>query len=230
MYSVDDRESFEEVSRLRELVLSVKSTTTTTSSSQGSKKGTTTPSPKVSESESMNNVQNTPLVIVANKCDIEDERRQVSVEFAECECIDWDAAFVESSAKNGDNIMNIFHKLLLQAHLKGMIKTASESSSSEKGSSNRRESFLSKVLRVEKVPKVSNRRRSSLPVSDLFSSTSASASSTGSASKMHLPIFGKRGGEGNVIKEGEEMIAPVISPTTSADHTSTSGRSSCALS
>lgn len=176
----------------------------------------------------MNNVQNIPLVIVANKCDIEDEHRQVSIEFAECECIDWDAAFVESSAKNGDNIMNIFHKLLLQAHLKGMIRTSTESekSGSDK-SSNRRESFLSKVLRVEKVPKVSNRRRSSLPVTDLFSSSSASGSS---ASKMHLPIFGGKRGEGNVIKEGEEMKGSVTSPTTSADHTTTSGRSSCALS
>ena len=167
-----------------------------------------------------------PLVIVANKKDLDEEERQVLTEMAECECIDWDVAFVESSAKSNDNIMNIFHTLLLQAHLKGILRSsAADSSSAGKGTGS------PSKLKVEKVPKVSNRRRSSLPVNDLFHSTA-----------RHLPLFGGgRGGKGDAdIKEGEVTHsasggcsgggALPTSPTTSGDGGHSSGRSSCALS
>lgn len=61
-----------------------------------------------------------PIVIVANKSDLDSER-QVSKEIVECECIDWDVGFVECSAKDNENVVNIFHQLLLQAHLKGIL-------------------------------------------------------------------------------------------------------------
>lgn len=236
---------------MRELVISVKSSSSSdpSQSSQGdSSKETSTnvstkESSKVSKSRGSgsdlsdtnesnpNNVSNqVPLVVVANKSDLDESDRQVGTEMAECECIDWDVAFVESSALSGDNIMNIFHKLLLQAHLKGILKTSTAHDQSNESPTK---------LKVSKAPKVSNRRRSSLPVNDLFHSTA-----------RHLPLFGKGGskggGGGGEGATGNETTAgsstsgsgqnPASSPTTSAgggsssgDHSS-AGRSSCALS
>lgn len=158
---------------------------------------------------------NVPLVIVANKSDLDECHRVVGTEMAECECIDWDCAFVESSAKSGDNIMSIFHKLLLQAHLKGILKSAAvAASSADHGVTS------PSKLKVEKVPKVSNRRRSSLPVNDLFHSTA-----------RHLPLFGHKHKD---IKEGESTDSTsgtmATSPTASSGGDHSSGRSSCALS
>ena len=105
----------------------------------------------ITESNDSNN-DVPPIVIVANKSDLK-ENRQVSKELAECECIDWDVAFVEASAKEDENIVNIFHQLLLQAHLKGVLKGISAAVNA------------GNTLVVE--PK-RERRRSSLPVNELF--------------------------------------------------------------
>lgn len=94
-----------------------------------------------------------PIVIVANKSDLNDQR-EVSKEIVDCECIDWDVAFVECSAKNNEKVMGIFHQLMLQAHLKGILKGLSSTGFSAGHS-----------LVVE--PK-RERRRSSLPVNELF--------------------------------------------------------------
>lgn len=104
----------------------------------------------ITEGETSNDVP--PIVIVANKSDLK-ENRQVSKELAECECIDWDVAFVEASAKEDENIVNIFQQLLLQAHLKGVLKGISAAVNA------------GNTLNIE--PK-RERRRSSLPVNELF--------------------------------------------------------------
>lgn len=87
VYSVDNNESFEEVRRLRELVLEIRATAV-------------------------------PIVVVANKCDINDETRVVKKEIAEIIItIDWENGFVECSAKDNHNIMEIFKQLLIQAKI-----------------------------------------------------------------------------------------------------------------
>lgn len=199
VYSIDDKESFDEISRLRELIIQVKNASnasksnTTSSSSTTTNQSTTTTTMTTSTSQPMatgpSNASGTsgsssqmtgstprvtnsmvtlgdineqgdssagddvpPIVIVANKSDLK-ENRQVSKELAECECIDWDVAFVETSAKEDENIVNIFHQLLLQAHLKGVLKGISAAVNA------------GNTLVVE--PK-RERRRSSLPVNELF--------------------------------------------------------------
>ncbi len=66
-----------------------------------------------------------PIVVVGNKADLPEERRQVKLEVAECECIDWESGFVECSAKNNKNIINIFSCMLIQARLKGSLNVDS---------------------------------------------------------------------------------------------------------
>ncbi|XP_067143482.1 GTP-binding protein Rhes-like [Centruroides vittatus] len=87
VYSVDSNESFEEVRRLRELVLETRASAV-------------------------------PMVIVGNKCDVGDELRVVKKEIAEIIIsIDWENGFVECSAKEDHNIMEIFKQLLVQAKI-----------------------------------------------------------------------------------------------------------------
>lgn len=71
VYSIDSPESWEEVKTIRELILQLKGSD---------------PSPP-------------PIVVVGNKADLPEERRQVKLEVAECECIDWESGFVECSAR-----------------------------------------------------------------------------------------------------------------------------------
>ena len=97
VYSIDSPESWEEVKTIRELILQLKGSD---------------PSPP-------------PIVVVGNKADLPEERRQVKLEVAECECIDWESGFVECSAKNNKNIINIFSCMLIQARLKGSLNVDS---------------------------------------------------------------------------------------------------------
>ncbi|XP_022251072.1 GTP-binding protein Di-Ras2-like [Limulus polyphemus] len=86
VYSIDNNESFEEIARLRELILETRP-------------------PSV------------PIVVVGNKCDLE-EKRVVKKELAETmACIDWEHGFVECSAKINQNVTSIFKELFLQARL-----------------------------------------------------------------------------------------------------------------
>uniref|UniRef100_T1ITV7 Uncharacterized protein n=1 Tax=Strigamia maritima TaxID=126957 RepID=T1ITV7_STRMM len=60
--------------------------------------------------------ENTPLVVVGNKCDVSDEKRQVERKTAETiVTIDWENGFVEASAKDNTNIVAVFKELLNQA-------------------------------------------------------------------------------------------------------------------
>lgn len=151
VYSIDSPESFEEVKELRELILQLKGSD---------------PSP--------------PIVVVGNKADLPEERRQVKLEVAECECIDWESGFVECSAKSNKNIINIFSCMLIQARLKGSLNVDSLISGNFinnlsfhnlisnnliyqtlASNSSRQIGYRDPASRAQ-------RRRSSLPISELF--------------------------------------------------------------
>lgn len=85
VFSVDDESSFEEVKKLRQLIIDEK------------------------------NKENIPIVIVGNKIDLVDKERAVMKETAETiAMLDWRTAYIESSAKDNDNIVQIFKELLYQ--------------------------------------------------------------------------------------------------------------------
>ena len=131
VYSIDNQESFEEVKNIREMILQVKASE---------------PVP--------------PIVVVGNKVDLDENKRQVKLELAECECIDWEHGFVECSAKRNQNIVNIFSCMLIQARLKGSLNVTHSSSTP----SSRHIGYKdhSEIIRMQQ------RRRSSLPISELF--------------------------------------------------------------
>jgi small GTP-binding protein len=86
VYSVDDEASFEEVKQLRQQIID------------------------------QNGDELTPIVIVGNKADVEEEQREVHREMAETTvAIDWGNGFMEASAKDNVNITGIFRELLHQA-------------------------------------------------------------------------------------------------------------------
>ncbi|RWS12367.1 GTP-binding protein Di-Ras2-like protein [Dinothrombium tinctorium] len=130
VYAVDDKDSFEEVKRLKDLISQVKGL----------------------DSDSSNVP---PVVIAGNKCDLDDQR-VFSREMTELECIDWEVGFVECSAKQNENVVQIFQQLLLQAHLRGTLKAISQPNSKSSGHGSNRET------------RNQQRRRSSLPINDLF--------------------------------------------------------------
>lgn len=132
IYSIDNPESFEEVKNIREMILQVKGTES----------------------------QLPPIVVVGNKTDLDEEKRQVKMELAECECIDWEHGFVECSAKKNQNIINIFSCMLIQARLNGTLNVAQIASSHSSRHIGYRDH--SDVARIQQ------RRRSSLPISELF--------------------------------------------------------------
>ena len=175
VYSITDKESFEEVCRLRELIIEVKKNSSRNNSAANSRRGSAVTATSMTQvpvktearhsrdEENENSSESSspsfdppPIVIVANKSDLNDQR-EVSKEIVDCECIDWDVAFVECSAKDNDNVIRIFHQLMLQAHLKGILKGLSSSTSPGL--------TVGHNLVIE--PK-RERRRSSLPVNELF--------------------------------------------------------------
>lgn len=84
VYSIDNTESFDEVRRLRDMLVESKP-------------------------------RKVPIVVVGNKCDL-DDTRVIKKEVAETIIsIDWENRFVESSAKDNINIIRIFQELLVQA-------------------------------------------------------------------------------------------------------------------
>ncbi|PVD38776.1 hypothetical protein C0Q70_01399 [Pomacea canaliculata] len=88
VYSVDDESSFEAVTKLREQILTEK------------------------------NSNDVPMVIVANKTDVGDDKRSLGRETAESiVCVDWGNGYVEASAKNNVNIVGIFKEILRQSKI-----------------------------------------------------------------------------------------------------------------
>ncbi|XP_054707935.1 ras-related protein Rap-1b-like [Uloborus diversus] len=85
VYAINDDKSFEEVRRLKQMILEHKQS-------------------------------DVPIVVVGNKCDLE-KQRMVQKEVADTiVTIDWENRFVESSAKEGCNIVKIFKEILVQAN------------------------------------------------------------------------------------------------------------------
>ena len=107
-----------------------------------------------------------PIVVVGNKSDLSEDVRAVRIELAECQCIDWDLGFVECSAKTNQNIINIFSSMLIQARLHGCLNVSQIlASNSSKHSSHHSRDYSSGT---EGVRTHHQRRRSSLPISELF--------------------------------------------------------------
>ncbi|RUS78063.1 hypothetical protein EGW08_014175 [Elysia chlorotica] len=95
VYSVDDESSFQEVSSLRQQILDERP-----------------------ESD-------VPIVIVANKTDVGDDRRSILPETAESlVCLDWGNGYVEASAKNNVNIVGIFKEILRQSKVRYELSPA----------------------------------------------------------------------------------------------------------
>ncbi|XP_061088544.1 RASD family member 3 [Conger conger] len=94
VYSIDDRQSFEEVQRLREEILELK----------GGKFA--------------------PITVVGNKVDLENQRLLATGEIMPIVELDWNASFVEASAKSNENVMGVFKELLQQVNLPSHLSPA----------------------------------------------------------------------------------------------------------
>lgn len=153
VYSIDDQESFEEIKNIREMIKEVKS-------GHG-------PMP--------------PIVVVGNKNDLDDSKRQVKMEMAECECIDWEHGFVECSAKLNKNIINIFSCMLIQARLNGTLNVnlLSDSACSTSATNKHLKGHWTDMSRLH------SKRRSSLPISELFHRSTGSHAARQSNNRGH---------------------------------------------
>jgi GTPase SAR1 family protein len=102
VYSVADEKSFEEVQQLRDAILSSRSSAQDSDSS----------SAEGADDEFV------PIVIVGNKADCGDSEREVpSITAETIVTIDWEHGFVETSAKTGEGVENIFRELLKQSRI-----------------------------------------------------------------------------------------------------------------
>lgn len=94
VYSCDDKETFEEVRRIRDEILEERSKP---------ENGSALPVP--------------PILIVANKSDAPEESKKVKSPVAETiVCVDWENKFIECSAKTGHNIPQLFEMMLRVVH------------------------------------------------------------------------------------------------------------------
>lgn len=64
-----------------------------------------------SDSNTDENTESTPLILVGNKCDLND-KRQVSQDTAEACATQWNAPYIETSAKTCQNVHKVFFDLL----------------------------------------------------------------------------------------------------------------------
>ena len=90
-----------------------------------------------------------PIVVVGNKSDLER-----NLDIAETESIvqcDWEQGYVECSAKDNENVQDIFKELLMQVRSQGEVLPAKSNSSSTTCS-----------------PPLNMRRRQSLPIVPVF--------------------------------------------------------------
>ncbi|XP_041943315.1 GTP-binding protein Rhes-like [Alosa sapidissima] len=94
VYAVDDADSLETVKSLREEILEVKQD------------------------------KCTPIVVVGNKSDCGDERKVVSEDVLTTVELDWNSSFLEASAKENENVLEVFRELLQQANLPSRLSPA----------------------------------------------------------------------------------------------------------
>ncbi|KJE91138.1 transforming protein ral [Capsaspora owczarzaki ATCC 30864] len=93
VFSLAERESFDETTHFRDQILRVLENNET---AQGNE---------------------TPIILVGNKCDLEDKRK-VSSDEAQRRAAEWRAAYIETSAKSKHNVEKAFYDLLrvIQKH------------------------------------------------------------------------------------------------------------------
>ncbi|XP_062853024.1 ras-related protein Rap-1b-like [Trichomycterus rosablanca] len=94
VYAVDDSESLETVKNLREEILEVKED------------------------------KFTPIVVIGNKSDLEDQRKVNSEDVLAMVELDWNNLFLEASAKDNDNVLEVFKELLQQTNLPRRLSPA----------------------------------------------------------------------------------------------------------
>ncbi|XP_041961533.1 ras-related protein Rap-2a-like [Alosa sapidissima] len=94
VYAINDPESLEAVKSLRDEILEVKAD------------------------------KCTPIVVVGNKADRETERQVASEDVVSTVELDWNSSFLEASAKENDNVVEVFRELLQQAHLPSQVSPA----------------------------------------------------------------------------------------------------------
>lgn len=94
VYAVDDADSLETVKSLREEILEVKQD------------------------------KCTPIVVVGNKSDRCDERVVAGEDVLTTVELDWNSSFLEASAKENDNVLEVFRELLQQANLPSRLSPA----------------------------------------------------------------------------------------------------------
>ena len=94
VFALDDYSTWEEASRLRDMVHEAKDCADTAGQQQ----------------------QQAPIVVVGNKCEVEKHDGDIMKETPEATVVfDWENGYVESSAKERRNINKIFKELLVQA-------------------------------------------------------------------------------------------------------------------
>ncbi|XP_005092549.1 ras-related protein Rap-1 [Aplysia californica] len=124
VYSVENEDSFQEVTSLRQQILDERSD------------------------------HEAPIVIVANKTDVGDEKRAILPETAESMvCMDWGNGYVEASAKDNVNIVGIFKEILRQSKVRYELSPAVR---------RRRESMPSSSQEGKKKGKLAKRRTQSV--------------------------------------------------------------------
>ncbi|XP_012682931.1 ras-related protein Rap-2a-like [Clupea harengus] len=94
VYAIDDPESLEAVKSLRDEILEVKAD------------------------------KYTPIVVVGNKADRESERRVPAEGVLSTVELDWNSSFLEASAKDNDNVVEVFRELLEQANVPSRVSPA----------------------------------------------------------------------------------------------------------
>ncbi|KAJ0032945.1 hypothetical protein NQD34_000052 [Periophthalmus magnuspinnatus] len=94
VYAVDDPESLEAVKSLRDEILEIKED------------------------------KYTPIVVVGNKVDREDARRVCGDEVLSTVELDWNSSYVEASAKENENVLEVFKELLQQVNLPRRLSPA----------------------------------------------------------------------------------------------------------
>ncbi|MBN3323353.1 RAP1B protein, partial [Atractosteus spatula] len=94
VYSIEDPDSFAEVRRLREEILELK----------GDKL--------------------TPIAVVGNKADLENQRQVPAEDILPTVELDWNATFLEASAKSSENVLGVFKELLQQVNLPSRLSPA----------------------------------------------------------------------------------------------------------
>ena len=122
VYSVDDEASFEAVTELREQILRQKGVLTDDDDKSKSDKDTDEDD---DEDTILMPPKNVPIVIVANKVDICDEKKTLGRVTAESiVCMEWGNGFVEASAKDNVNIVGIFKEILRQSNVQYALSPA----------------------------------------------------------------------------------------------------------